>query len=65
MCVSVSICVYVFVCTHAGGQIPRNANEVVWRASTLEPAHGQTGFVLHGSGAASGTFVGRREGEVA
>lgn len=29
---------------------------MVLRASTLEPEHGQTGFLSHGSGAGSGTF---------
>lgn len=41
--------------TKAGGRFPRNGKEVVWRASTLEPSHGQTQFLSHESGASLGT----------
>ena len=41
--------------TKAGGRFPRNGKEVVWRASTLEPAHGQTLSLSHESGASLGT----------
>lgn len=41
--------------TKAGGRFPRNGKEVVWRASTLEPSHGQTWFLSHESGASLGT----------
>lgn len=33
--------------TKAGGRFPRNVKEVVWRASALEPAHGQTRSLSH------------------
>ena len=41
--------------TKAGGRFPRNGKEVVWRASTLEPAHGQTLSLSHESGESLGT----------
>lgn len=43
--------------TKAGGRFPRNGKEVVWRASTLEPAHGQTWSASHESGARLGTLA--------
>lgn len=41
--------------TKAGGRFPRNGKEVVWRASTLEPAHGQNWSLSHESGESLGT----------
>ena len=49
--------------TKAGGRrFPRNGKEVVWRASTLEPAHVQTRSASHESGARLGTRCPSGEG---
>lgn len=48
--------------TKAGGRFPRNGKEVVWRASTLEPAHGQTRSLSHESRASLGTCCPSGEG---
>lgn len=48
--------------TKAGGRFPRNGKVVVWRASTLEPAHEENWTLSHESGANLGTCCPSGEG---